>query len=53
MATENMSENEKLDINFSGSLDYYKYLPVPSLELFIETMKQMNIKIYDDIILYS
>jgi hypothetical protein len=39
VAADNMSENDKIDINFSGSLEHYKYLPVPSLELFIETMK--------------
>jgi 3-mercaptopyruvate sulfurtransferase SseA len=36
-----------------GELDAYKNLPLPSLELFKQTMKQMNIKHYDDIILYS
>ena len=36
-----------------GSIEEYKFLPIPNLELFIQTMKQMNIKIYDDVILYS
>ena len=36
-----------------GSLEPYKFLPIPSVDLFIQTMKLLNIKIYDDVILYS
>ena len=36
-----------------GSLDPFKYLPLPTLERFTQMMKTLNLKSYDDVILYS
>ena len=36
-----------------GEIEQYKFLPMPSVELFKNTMKAMNVKSYDDVILYS
>ena len=37
----------------SGEIDAYTGMPLPELELFIATMKSLNIKTYDDVLLYS
>ena len=44
---------QKVEIIDQGELDAYKNLPLPKIEFFIQTMKEMNIKHYDDIILYA
>ena len=43
----------KVEVDDLGLLNAYKYCPLPSLEFFSEQMKTMNIKTYDDVILYS
>ena len=43
----------KIEYQDQGELDFYKFLPLPSIEQFKQTMKNMNIKSYDDVILYS
>ena len=43
----------KVEADDMGLLAAYKYLPLPSLAQFRQSMKSMNIKSCDDLILYS
>jgi hypothetical protein len=37
----------------NGELDNYQCMPVPNFKIFTDAMKSLNIKSYDDVLLYS
>lgn len=50
---QNPGDVNKVEVDDLGLIDAYKYLPLPTQEQFRKQMKVMNIKSYDDVILYS
>lgn len=43
----------KVEVDHLGLINAYKYLPLPTQEEFRRQMKVLNIKSFDDVILYS
>jgi hypothetical protein len=52
----NLDEEESMKAEMpgdNGELDVFNCMPIPCKKLFCDTMKQLNIKSYDDVLLYS
>lgn len=53
VSVDNGKEPEDQAFNYLDSLDPYKYLPIPTVERFRQHMQTLNVKSYDDILLYA
>ena len=51
-----LEKEESLKMNApadNGELDAFNCMPMPNMPMFVDTMKRLNIKSYDDVLLYS
>ena len=53
VSVNNSKEPEDHEFNYMDSIEPYKYLPLPTVTRFRQHMQTLNIKSYDDVLIYA